>query len=404
MTQDIRIPTGSVRSVFWRKVTRGDFFNIERTRQAGPAGGGGQLYIDIPLGGSISFRDFGIFVTGHPLDDDASAWPHIEIQAFSASTPIVVASLVLTPRRGKNRRYRIANQNRQATEGHRHPAWSADRGFPKAPDDVSSPADPRMPNLSYLKVYIARTDVGEFLAGYSNSATMPTSWPRGVGLETLFKRNAEVSADGIIQIAADIQLSPARLGGFIASPFADPVATSENLHPRAKIVRRSVATPRQAGGDTGAGREHVAPRSDPNETVGTQAPKASEAEDWVEHRARQVYPGRRIRRIGHTSLERLALDDGFLPGADIIVLDAVGHHPERFIEVKSAVGSFPSSIRLTASELRRAKRCATDGLPYDIWVVVFGESTSVSVIRNFQQDSVNLTIDDLVSIDIQITG
>ena len=194
MTQHIQVPAGSVRSVFWRRVTPGDFFNNERTREAGPAGGGGQSYIDIPLGGSISLHEFGNFVRGQPLDDDDSTWPHIEIQAFSASTPTIAAApLVLTPRRGKNRRYRIANQNRQAPGGSRHPAWSSDRGFPKAPDDVSSPTDPRMPDLSYLKVFLARTDAGEFLAGYSNSATMPpTSWPRGIGLETLFEPNASV--------------------------------------------------------------------------------------------------------------------------------------------------------------------------------------------------------------------
>ena len=198
------------------------------------------------------------------------------------------------------------------------------------------------------------------------------------------------------------KLSAARLSGLINSPFGDLGTIAEELHQQARIVRRSVATPRPVGGDTRAEREHVSPRSDPHETVSTQAPRASEAEDWVEHRARQIYPGRCIRRIGHTPLELVALDDGHLPGADIIVFDALGHHPERFIEVKSAVGSFPSSIRLTASELRRAKRCAANGLPFDIWVVVLDEPLSATVIPNFEQESVNLTIDDLVSLDIQV--
>lgn len=402
MTQDVRGPIGLVRSVFWRKITPGDFFNIERTHQAGPAGGGGQLYIDVPLGGSISLHEFGNFLHDQTLDNDDSTWPNIEVQAFSASTPIVAAPLVFTPRRGGNRRYRIANQNRQAPGGRRHPAWSVARGFPEAPDDVRSSTDPRMPDLSYLKVFIARTDIGEFLAGYSNSATILPGWPRGIGFETLFEPNASVEADGIIQIAPDIQLSPARLSGVITAPFGDASRIAEELHKQARIVRRSATPPQPVGGNRTAEREHVTPRLDMDEAVRTQAPRASEAEDWVENRARQIYPGRCIRRIGHTPLELEALEDGYLPGADIIVLDAQGQHLERFIEVKSAVGTLPSSIRLTASELRRAKRCAEDGLPYDIWLIVFEDSPSATVISNFDRNSVQLTIDDLVSLDIQV--
>lgn len=404
MTQHSQVPVGSVRSILWRKITAGDFFNIERTREAGPAGGGGQLYVDIPLGGSISLRDFGNFVGGSPLSDDDSAWPRFELQVFSASMPIATAPLLLTPRRGKNRRYRIANQNRQAPGGRRHPAWSADRGFPKAPNDVASPTDPRMPDLSYLKVFIARTDIGDFLAGYSNSATMPASWPRGIGLETLFEPNASVGADGIVSIVGDIQFSTARLCGLITSQFGDLGTIAGELHEQARIVRRSGVSPLTVPGVARVGREHVPPRADPTDVVSTRARKASAAEDWVEQRARQIYPGRCIRRIGHTPLEREVLEDGHLPGADIIVMDAIGHHRERFIEVKSAEGSFPSSIRLTASELRRAKRCAEDRLPFDIWLVVFQEqSLSATVIPNFERQSVDLTIDELVSLDIPIT-
>jgi hypothetical protein len=36
--------------LLWRAVTAADFFNIERKREKGPTGGGGQTYI------SISFR------------------------------------------------------------------------------------------------------------------------------------------------------------------------------------------------------------------------------------------------------------------------------------------------------------------------------------------------------------
>ena len=405
MTDSAEGPTGVITSVFWRRVTPGDFFNIERGASAGPASGGGQLYIDIPLGSGISLQDFGNFVSDALLASDDSSWNTIEIQAYSVSAPVVTAPLTLTPRRGGNRRYRIANQNRQAIEGQRHPAWSASRGFPLAPDDVSSSTDSRMPDLSFLKIFIARTDLGEFLAGYTNADTMPTSWPQGSGLEILFERNAQVGADGIVQIATDFQLNAASLSGLVTLLSGQSNATTEGSQQRARVVRRSVATPQSRRSGAGAMIQPAAPRSDLAETISIQAPHAFEAENWVENRLRQVHGDHWVRRIGHTNLEVVPLDDGYLPGADLIIFDPETQCPVRFVEVKSASGSFPTSVRLTASELQRAKKCARADLPFDIWVVVFEESSvEASVITNFEQDAVNLTIDDLVSLDVQITA
>ena len=64
MTAAFRGTALIVESVFWRRVTRGDFFNIERAAGAGPQSGGGQLYIDLPLGGSVTLQDFGNFFFG----------------------------------------------------------------------------------------------------------------------------------------------------------------------------------------------------------------------------------------------------------------------------------------------------------------------------------------------------
>ena len=395
--------SGFVRSIFWRKVTPGDFFNIERTAEAGPAGGGGQLYLDIPLGGSVSLQEFGNFVNDRPLDHDDSTWPRFERQAYSVSSPVVVAPLVLTPRRGKNRRYRIANQNRQAGGGHRHPAWSSGRGFPKAPDDVASLTDPRMPDLSYLKVFIARTDRGEFHVGYINSAIFPIDWPSDVGLEVLFKPNSQVRADGIVHIPPEFQLTPEHLATGKES-LGGPESTEEVSYSQATIVRRSTVSHRRRGNEAGIGRESGGRHSAPSETVTIQAPRALEAEDWVETRLLETNDSYRVRRIGHTSLERIPLEDGFLPGADLIINTEDGQHPERFIEVKSAEGTLPTSIRLTASELERAKQCGNDKLPYDIWIVLFGEtSVTATIISNFEKNATNLTIEDFVSFELQIS-
>ena len=395
--------TKVVRSVFWRKITRGDFFNIERAREAGPAGGGGQLYIDIPLGGGVSPEEFGNFISGVPLDADDSKWAPYQTQAYSASLPLVDAPLTLTPRRGENRRYRIANQNRQATGAQRHPAWSAERGFPKAPDNVLSPSDPRMPDISSLKIYIARTESGLFLAGFTDTEAMPGGWPRGVGLEVLFEPNASIGADGIIQIPADRHMSAEQLAERGASPSGESGNATEDVHLQARVVRRSAGRRPGGRGTADAGQRREAPRPDPDEAISIAAPRASEAEDWVECRLNKLNLDRVVQRIGHTDLETIPLPDGYLPGADLIVLDPRSHSPERFVEVKSTTGLLPASIRLTAAELERAKKCSSDGLPFDIWVVVFRNSAATgTIISGFEQDAILLSIDDLVSVEIEI--
>lgn len=394
---------GIVRSVFWRRITKGDFFNIERALDAGPSGGGGQLYIDIPLGGGVSLEEFGEFFSGAPLALDDSRWHPFQLQVYSASHPLVVAPLTLTPRRGQNRRYRIANQNRQATGGQRHPAWSEDRGFPKAPDDVRSPSDPRMPDLSYLKVFVARTDSGIFLAGFTDSSSIPQAWPRRAGLEVLFDPNDGARADGVFHIPADIRFSAEQLAEGSASPSgATRTATGDTLGQSRVIRRTEVSSLRRRVGTASAPRP-LDPRADLDEAVTIQAPRASEAEDWVECRLKELNSSRELWRIGNTSLETIPLEDGYLPGADLIVLDPRSESPDRFVEVKSASGSLPASIRLTATELQRAKLCASDGVPYDIWVVVF-DNTGVtgSVIAGFEREAVMLTIDDLAGLEIRI--
>ncbi len=405
MTQPNRDLPGLVTSIFWRRVTLGDFFNIERAPTAGPSGGGGQLYIDIPLGGAVSIQAFGSFLSGQPLDEDDSRWSPIDLRVFTASTPIAVAPLTLTPRRGKNRRYRIANQNRQAAGAERHPAWTAVRGFPEAPDDVSSRNDPRMPDLSHLKVFIALSDLGDYYAGYTNAKSMPSDLPRNIGLEVLFSANGKVDADGMIDLPPENRFTTDLLAALVAPPVEQPIELTDNPGLIARVVRRSNFAPRIRDQERESSSASTERRSDPSEAISITAPRAAEAEDWVESRLKSIYRDSYIQRIGHTSLERTVLEDGHLPGADLIVHDSESKSPERFVEVKSASGATPISIRLTASELKRAKVCAIEGLPFDIWIVAFGNTSPVaSIISNFEQEAAILTIEDLLAVDIQISS
>lgn len=134
-----------------------------------------------------------------------------------------------------------------------------------------------------------------------------------------------------------------------------------------------------------------------------EAPLAIEAENHVERTLRADY-GDAVLRIGHTQAETVPLSDGLLPGADIIVQDSVGD-VARYIEVKSARGNLPPSIRLTAAEYTRALKCSTDNIPYDLYIVAFPESQlapSVSLLSDFQVAITGLTISELLSMEIRI--
>ena len=392
-----------IRKIFWRKITKGDFFNIERAANAGPQGGGGQLYIDIPLGGGVSLHDFGNFFLGAPLDNDENNWQPINLEVASVSAPVLRAPILLTPRRGQNRRYRIANQNRQATGGHRHPAWSSERGFPKAPDDISSLKDPRMPDISFLKVFIARTNRGRFWAGYTNSPAIPETWPQNTGLEVLFEPNTVGKADGLIEIEAGLRLNATQLGELFVPELPETEVDIEEMSLATEVVYKPKASTRTKKIPTKEGLETATPRPDTNKITSIQAPRASEAEDLIGNLLRKTYGDSCVKRIGHTNLEMVVLDDGLLPGADFVIFDCECKSIQRFAEVKSSTNSTPTSIRLTSSELQRAKRCADIGLPYDLWIVVFiEESVSVHTISRFERDSVGLTIDDLISFEVGI--
>lgn len=134
-----------------------------------------------------------------------------------------------------------------------------------------------------------------------------------------------------------------------------------------------------------------------------EAPLAIEAENYVERTLRADY-GDAVWRVGHTQAETVPLSDGLLPGADIIVRDQTGK-ATRYIEVKSARGDLPPSIRLTAAEYTRALKCSADNIPYDLYIVSFPErqlAPTVSLLSDFQVAISGLTINELLSMEIRI--
>ena len=197
----------------------------------------------------------------------------------------------------------------------------------------------------------------------------------------------------------DITIEP-EAGGFIlvlreiVSSQPIPTATSirtiqlATRRPRTHVPRTTVP---------------VGARPRASEPYYVEAPLSIEAEDHVERNLKAIY-GDAVWRIGHTQAEIVPLSDGLLPGADIIIRNQAGE-AAHYVEVKSARGDLPPSIRLTAAEYTRVLRCSADNIPYDLYVVSFPEhglDPITFVHPDFQVAISGLNIHELLSMEIRI--
>ena len=145
--------------IWWRNVQLGEFYNIERIHRI--EGGGGSLYIEIPssmVPVTLQFLD----ASKINVDD----LPVITIQAGVVGMPGLSGPIEFHRKTGG--RMRIARQNRQQPNSQRHPAWTAVRGLPNAPDNVRNKQEafPFFPEGG-LRIYIAKTVEGEYYAGFT---------------------------------------------------------------------------------------------------------------------------------------------------------------------------------------------------------------------------------------------
>lgn len=170
-------------SILVRTLTGIDLFNMERESGQGPTGGGGQLFVDLPLG-RIGFDGLAEF-----LSVPVETINNLEEVTINAR-PIgvgVASDITFAPRGGANPdRYRISNQNRHHTGSQRHDGWSPANGFPSIPATANGATD--IPNALYedIKLYIIKMTDGTYYVGYVNNASRPANWPDAVGLNEIF--------------------------------------------------------------------------------------------------------------------------------------------------------------------------------------------------------------------------
>lgn len=179
----------NIESIWWRNVQPGEFYNIERYHQI--PGGGGSLYIEVPSSMVPETLEF-LEVTSTNIDE----LPVITIEAGVVGAPGVTGPIEF--QRKKGGRMRIARQNRRSPHSQRHPAWTARRGFPLAPDDIGSKEDalPYFPDGG-LRIYIAKTSEGDFHAGFT-MGPRPANIGRNHPMWDLYPASTRKPVGGVI--------------------------------------------------------------------------------------------------------------------------------------------------------------------------------------------------------------
>ena len=154
--------------------------------------------------------------------------------------------------------------------------------------------------------------------------------------------------------------------------------------------------------------EPIGQLADPAEPALVSPGRGREAEAWVEDQLRKEFGRKNVERYGYTNRAITRWPDGLYPGFDFLVKRRNSDTVAKFVEVKSAKGSLPSSVRLTAGEFLRAWKCSEQRIPYELWVVVFdGNSTLFRVIdhrilTHFEKEAAKLTIHDFASVGVQL--
>lgn len=109
-----------VNSIWWRRVTANDLYNIEKPLPPGPKG---QLHLDVPNVQALHT----FFHLRH--QNDSETWRPIEIELRAYRDPSVARKVTFRPR-PKNNRYDIQRQNINSDSSERHPAWTSAYGWP----------------------------------------------------------------------------------------------------------------------------------------------------------------------------------------------------------------------------------------------------------------------------------
>ena len=179
-----------VEAILYHKIQDSDFTNMYGVKK--PKGGGGQTYIQA-AGYEANeldrmFNEANAADTPEYWDSDKKhPRKRYNFPAFIVGKK-EEKELELAPRTGR-KDYRISRQN----PVHRHPSWKKENGFPAPEKNASGEYiyDKNYPGkIDHLYIMIIKTRAGNdevrYYATYVDSKSIPESWPKGVGLESIF--------------------------------------------------------------------------------------------------------------------------------------------------------------------------------------------------------------------------
>lgn len=190
-----------VDKVFWRRLTGGDYFNVEKALPPGPRG---QLHIDLAPAGAVEE-----FLGIQPLVGEREE--HRLPGARVIGDPATSAPLQFNKR--PNGRWGFPQQNHHDGDSLRHPAWAPRFGWPRDPQNpptTTADGEAALDAVGGIVVYLVRTTSGEHFAGMTTGTTLPAGWPEA--LAPLFspqtKRtgciHAGTSREGLTGLATEI--------------------------------------------------------------------------------------------------------------------------------------------------------------------------------------------------------
>lgn len=155
----------NVEEIWSKSINASELFNVERKAAAGPDGGGGQLYFQIPVSRvadtlaflETTYKNLPITILVRSIGSEESE----ELTFFNKSVG----------------RMRTGPQNRQRAQ--RLDAWMPHQGFPRLSDNVSSKdeAADLLEALGGLHIFLVRTQNLETWAGFTIGNVPPAGWP-----------------------------------------------------------------------------------------------------------------------------------------------------------------------------------------------------------------------------------
>lgn len=170
--------------IWWHEIGAEDFYTMEKSVR----GSRGRTPLEIRHVPELH-EFFGISRT-------AGDWQDIRIVARTIGDPEVSAPIVFKAHR-RHGVYEMAAQNRNDERHERHPAWMPKYGWPdlRIPTSIDD-AKQVLSEIGGLHVYVARTDSGQYYAGFTTGSTLPEGWPQSC--DPLF----EGSESGVVTVGS----------------------------------------------------------------------------------------------------------------------------------------------------------------------------------------------------------